>query len=235
MLGKINIQLCSAHTALTLPGHTCCSPPPGLTATGVSLSPGFAARCGHPVAGEPGTWRRRDGERPSLTHRSLQNQFHLRGILKFRDPYPRAWFSDLQSIHWYPRISTALAPLTALAADQSRTGSRGHNHSLPSPGRGCYPAREGAGWGFHYIPLPQGKLLGAERFSSTHIPNWSHLPSCPEGPQQQEKAELPGWDPAPVEWPLLAARAWGPGRQGGTGRRWRQRSSWFALLFYVDK
>lgn len=50
-------------------------------------------------------------------------------------------------------------------------------------------------------------------FSSTHIPNCSHLPSRPEaeGPRCGRKLNCRDGksicDPAPVEWPLLAARA----------------------------
>lgn len=81
----------------------------------------------------------------------------------------------------------------------------------------CYPAWERAGWGLHYIQLLRGNCWEAKdtHFSSKHIPNCSPLPSCPEaeGPQWGRKPNC--WDgmsicdPAPVEWPLLAARAWG--------------------------
>lgn len=64
-------------------------------------------------------------------------------------------------------------------------------------------------------------------FSSKHILNCSPLPSCPEAEGPQWGRKLNCWDgmsirdPAPVEWPLLAARAWGArateGNQLGLG------------------
>lgn len=67
MLGKINIQLCSTHTALTLPSHTRYSL---LQATRSVSSAEFTAHCVWCEQGS-GAWGRKDGEMPSLTPRSL--------------------------------------------------------------------------------------------------------------------------------------------------------------------
>lgn len=125
-------------------------------------------------------------------------------------------------IHWYPKISTGLAPPTAPAGPgQGHRDTTTACHPLEEAEAGYQPGGEQDGVFTAFSSSEESCWEGKDtHFPSKFVPSCGRLPSHPEAESSHWGTKLNHQDgtsicrPAPVEWPLVRARAWGAGAPG---------------------
>lgn len=224
MLGKINIQLCSTHTALTLPSHT----PYSLLQAARSVS-----SAEFPVSRGLAHGAGRTGKGPASPPDFCKTSSGLAASPNPGPPTSGLGFQTCRasiSAQKPPRAG----PAACCAEESSRMRTPGRSRSLwRRQGLVTLPERRLGldGASLHAAPPPRKAAgSGRTRTSPADVSPTAHICLHPQ------KQEVPDGEKAKLRASICdPARAWRAQHQGETSWGCRQSSSRFSLHFRADK